>query len=172
MATYLVHRLAAVGYGVKVYLGGGSDFQDFARCGAKQVDVPADAAEDAGLVIVAMPDERTVEDAVFDCGGVSETLPDGHAVIDLSSVSPAFSARARDRMVALGLVWLEGSLVGEPRLAESWPLCVVGAQDGLLAPVVTPVVHELARHVEVWRNVTGVTRMRLALESLEPSTAA
>jgi 3-hydroxyisobutyrate dehydrogenase-like beta-hydroxyacid dehydrogenase len=172
MGTFLVHRLAAAGYRVNVYVGGGGDFEEFAWCGATEVDVPADAAEHADVVLVALPDERAVEDAVFDCGGVSETLPDHHAVLDLSSVSPDYTESARARMTALGLTWLEGALVGEATLTGSWPLCVLGAEQGAAPSLVLPVAHDLARHVEVRRGLTTVSRMRLALASAEACSAA
>jgi 3-hydroxyisobutyrate dehydrogenase-like beta-hydroxyacid dehydrogenase len=172
VATFLVHRLAAAGYRVKVYVGGGGDFEDFAWCGAIEVEVPADAAERSDVVLLALPDERAVDDAVFDCGGVSETLSDRHAVLDLSSVSPQYAMGAFDRMRALGLAWLEGALVGEPTLTGPWPLCVVGAGDGAAPSLILPVLHDLARHVEMRRGLTAVARMRLALASIEASSAA
>jgi 3-hydroxyisobutyrate dehydrogenase-like beta-hydroxyacid dehydrogenase len=172
MASDLVHRMAAVGYRVKVYVGSGGDIGDLVWCGATEVDVPADAAEDADLVLLALADERAVEDAVFDCGGVSETLPDRRAVVDLSSVSARYAVEASDRMAAVGLRWIEGALVGEARATAPWPLCVIGAEGGPLPAVLLPVVHDLARHVEVRGGVGAVAGMRRALESLEAPTAA
>jgi 3-hydroxyisobutyrate dehydrogenase len=171
-AMYLVARMAAVGYRVKVYVGEGGDVVAVPRCGAVEVDVPADAAEEADIVLLAMHDERAVEDAVFDCGGVAETLPNARAVLDLSSVSATYCVRAHERMAALGLGWLEGALIGGAGSMAPSFLCVIGACGGVVAPALLPVMHDLAQIVEVRGDVAGVARLRHALESLETSTAA
>ena len=166
LASLLVRRLVHVGHQVKVHVGESADRGNPAWRGAILVPVPADAAEDAELVLLALPDERAVEDGVFDCGGVSETLPDGHAVLNLSSVSAAYGIGAGERLATLGLRWLEGALVGSVSSASSWPLCFIGSDGSPVSASLLRIGHDLAPHVDVRSGVACVAQLRQAHESL------
>lgn len=160
VAARLVRRLVAEGYRVTVCEPGGAGLVDASVGAARRVDVPADAAEDAEVVVVVLPDERAVDDAVFDCGGVSETLPAGAAVLNLSPVSREYVVRAAGEMATLGLRWLEGALIGEPSGARDWPLCLVGTRITPGGGVIPDVVARLAGHVEVLPGLERVAGLR------------
>jgi 3-hydroxyisobutyrate dehydrogenase-like beta-hydroxyacid dehydrogenase len=81
--------------------------------GATAALLPADAAESADVVIVAVDDEKTAEEVLFDHGGIGETLRSGGLVVDASRTDAAFSARATARLARFGITRMDvgGSLV-------------------------------------------------------------
>lgn len=105
--TALAVRLTALGMRVHGY-----DRDRFAvaaavALGVVPVTLPADAAEDVDVVFVAMPDEPSAEEVLFDHGGVGETLRSGGYVIDASSVGGLYSRTATARFAAYGISRVE-----------------------------------------------------------------
>ncbi len=82
------------------------------RKGAIAAALPADAAESVDVVIVAVDDEQSAEEVLFDLGGVGETLRSGGFVVDASRTSPEFSARATARLAIFGIVRIDIGAAG------------------------------------------------------------
>ena len=87
----VARRLLDHGLHVIVYDPDAPTVETMAAAGATPARIPADGAEQADLVFVHLHDEAAVEEALFDCGGVGDTLPDGRFVVTASVTGPAMS---------------------------------------------------------------------------------
>jgi hypothetical protein len=114
----LARRLLDLGLEVTVHDRDPWAMVTLAAAGAGPARIPADAAEPADVVFVHLPDETAVEEALFDCGGVGESLRDGGFVVAASATGPTFVLSAADRLGALGLntveAWFTGHSGGTP----------------------------------------------------------
>lgn len=142
------------------------------EAGAKPARIPADAAENADLVLVHVPDEPATEDVVFDLGGVGETLPDGGVVVSTAATSPAFVRSAAGRLRALGLdlaeAWFTGGTDGTP------PTVFLGCAPEHL-DLVTPVLRAVATevvHLGPLGSVSALRTLVSTLTDLQPATEA
>jgi 3-hydroxyisobutyrate dehydrogenase len=135
-------RLGAKGLDVTAYDQNASKVAAAVASGARPARIPADAAEQADLVVVAMPDEIAAEEALFDLGGVGETLREGGYVLDASATGPEFSRAATARLARFGIVRIELSF---DRPAGQLPVLAGCAPDDLAA--VAPVLMLLADDV-------------------------
>jgi hypothetical protein len=108
----LARRLLDLGLEVTVHDRDPWAMMTLAAAGADPARIPADAAEPADVVFVHLPDETAVEEALFDCGGVGETLSDGGFVVATSSTGATFVLSAADRLGALGLNTVEAWFTG------------------------------------------------------------
>jgi 3-hydroxyisobutyrate dehydrogenase-like beta-hydroxyacid dehydrogenase len=170
-----------LGYSVNVFDHDQARVNAVARSGATPVEVPADVAQDTTMVVVSLPDERAVDDAVFDCGGVTETLPDGGIVVNLSRTSVAYGRQARTLFRRMRLRWLEAALVGSPVGVGRWAACLAaGAVDGDFDRVAQPWLLRMAGQVtrldgpydDDLRCVEGldaVARTRMAMACARPA---
>ncbi|MGR6965125.1 NAD(P)-binding domain-containing protein [Geodermatophilus sp. URMC 61] len=147
--------------------------------GATPARIPADAAEPADVVFVHVPDETAVEEVLFDCGGVGETLRDGGFVVAASATGATFVLSAAERLAALGLKTVEAWFTG---LSGGVPDTVlVGCAPGELE-VLTPVLRMIAANVarvgplgsvsELRSAATALMRVRPLLSEDESSAAA
>jgi hypothetical protein len=136
--------------------------------GATPARIPADAAEPADVVFVHVPDETAVEEVLFDCGGVGETLRDGGFVVAASATSATFVLSAAERLAALGLKTVEAWFTG---LSGGIPDTVlVGCAPGELE-VLTPVLSMVAANVARIGPLGSVSALRsaaTALATLQP----
>jgi len=104
--------------------------------GATECASAKQAAENAEVVIVMVPDTPDVEAVLFGPDGVAEGLSSGKTVIDMSSISPietkAFAARIGD----LGCDYLDAPVSGGEVGAKAAALTImVGATDEAFARV-------------------------------------
>jgi 3-hydroxyisobutyrate dehydrogenase-like beta-hydroxyacid dehydrogenase len=148
VGAQLTYRYASLGYTLNVFDHDRARATAVARLGATPVEVPADVARDTAMVVLSLPDERAVDDAVFDCGGVTETLPNGGLVVNLSSTSVAYGRQATASCRRMGLQWLEAALVGSPVGVGRWAACLAaGALDGDFDRVAQPWLLRMAGQV-------------------------
>jgi len=120
--------------------------------GAIPARIPADAAEPADVVFVHVPDESGVDEVLFDCGGVGETLRDGGFVVAASPIGAAFLLSAAEQLAALRLNLVEAWFTG---LSGGIPDTVlVGCAPGELEAL-TPVLRTIAANVEALNAATA-----------------
>jgi 3-hydroxyisobutyrate dehydrogenase-like beta-hydroxyacid dehydrogenase len=101
------------------------------------------------VVSVHLPDETAVEEALFDCGGVGESLRDGGFVVAASATGPTFVLSAADRLGALGLNTVEAWFTGHSG----------GAPDTVLVGCAAEELEALARS-SGWSPTTSCTSGR------------
>ena len=160
MGWQIARRLCALGYDVQAFDQDRASAERLTDFGVRVVQVPADLAESADAVILTVPHERAAEDAIFDCGGVTETLPYGHPVVDLSGVGADYGVGAARRLDAMGLTWVEATLLGRPRLAEPWSLCLAAGESEEALRSAGQLLLGLAQHVAMLPCLGAVSRMR------------
>jgi 3-hydroxyisobutyrate dehydrogenase-like beta-hydroxyacid dehydrogenase len=107
----IAQRLVERGFEVTAYDPDRRKIAAAVAVGARPARIPADAAEPAELVFLRMPDEAAAAEALFDCGGVGDTLRDGGYVVDASTTGPEFARSTAARLAALGLRSVEAWLV-------------------------------------------------------------
>ena len=61
--------------------------------GAAAAKTPAEVAQKADRIITMLPDGPEVEEVVLGANGIIEAAGSGHAVIDMSSISPTVTNR-------------------------------------------------------------------------------
>ena len=118
MASRLVEAgLAVTGYDVR-----DEPMARLRQAGGRSAGSPAQAAADAGLLIVMVMDAQQVEDVLFGVSGAVAALPRKATVMLCSTVSPAFAQDLGQRLRDKGVDLLDAPVSGG----------VVGAEGGTL----------------------------------------
>lgn len=88
-------------------------------------------ARTSDVIILMLPDTKTVERVLFGDDGVILGLRRGAVVIDMSTISPAKAIEFAERLVAAGCAMLDAPVSGGEKGAESGTLGIMvgGAQD-------------------------------------------
>jgi 2-hydroxy-3-oxopropionate reductase len=89
--------------------------------GAENAETPADAAREADVIILMLPDTDDATLVLTGEGGVFETAKSGSVIIDMSSISPVATKELAQRAIKLGFSYLDAPVSGGE----------IGAREGL-----------------------------------------
>ncbi|CAG7647800.1 2-hydroxy-3-oxopropionate reductase [Paenibacillus solanacearum] len=133
MGKPMAANLLKKGFSVAVYNRSAEKANDPALLGARVAQSPADAAQEADVVITMLSTEQVVLDAVFGANGIVHSLRPGQTVIDCSTVSPETSRRLHDECAAHLADFLDAPVAGSKPAAESGTLgfMVGGPEEAL-----------------------------------------
>jgi 3-hydroxyisobutyrate dehydrogenase-like beta-hydroxyacid dehydrogenase len=107
-----------------------SRLPDLLAAGAHEATSNADAARDAGMVIICVASSPQIEDIVFGTNGLLSAARPGLIVIDTSTAEPDSTTRIRDALAAKGVTFVDAPLARTPKEAEEGRLnTMVGADD-------------------------------------------
>jgi 3-hydroxyisobutyrate dehydrogenase-like beta-hydroxyacid dehydrogenase len=125
--------------------------------GARPARIPADAAEPADVVFVQVPTEKAVEEVLFDCGGVGETLREGGVVVISGRFSAAFLRSVADRLSAFRIDTVEAIMSSG---VDRAPVSTLVGCDPQVLDIITPLLRPDADEVAHARPVGSVGMMR------------
>lgn len=109
---------------------------ELVAAGAQLRATPGQAAADADVVILMVPDTPDVESVLFGAGGVAEGLSSGKTVIDMSSIDPIATKSFAERMEALGSDYVDAPVSGGEVGAKNAALTImVGAKPDVFERV-------------------------------------
>ncbi|HCE8302830.1 TPA: NAD(P)-dependent oxidoreductase, partial [Pseudomonas aeruginosa] len=89
MGVPMCRRLLAAGYPLAVWNRSPGKRELLAAEGAKAVEVPAELAADAEILMLCLADTAAVREVVFGAGGIVENARPGQLLVDFSSAEPA-----------------------------------------------------------------------------------
>ena len=158
MGAPMARRILGAGHAVRVWNRTRGRAEPLAAEGAVVVDMPAEAAEGADLLLTMLTDGPAVESVVAD--GV---LRPGLAWLQTSTVgvrwTETFAARARDA----GVAYLDSPVVGTVAPAEQGQLVVLAAGDDEAADRGAPVLDAIGRTTIRLGAAGEATRLKLVL---------
>jgi 3-hydroxyisobutyrate dehydrogenase-like beta-hydroxyacid dehydrogenase len=159
MGSGMAHRLVEAEFAVTVYNRTAAKAEPLVAAGAKAAASAAEAVAEADIVLLSLADEDAVESVLF--GTLASVLTPEHLVVDTSTVSPAFSRDATDRLARQGLRRLEACVIGNPQQARGAGLRVLAggpADDVALARPMLDVIGSQVLHLG---PVGAATAMKL-----------
>src|ERR1700735_5227325 len=93
--------------------------------GASSLGSSEEIARMSDVVILMLPDTKTVEGVLFGSRGVASGLKAGAIVIDMSTISPAETMRFSSRLAAIGCDMLDAPVSGGEKGAEAGTLGIM-----------------------------------------------
>ena len=151
MGTPMARRLLAAGHPLTVWNRTRTKAQALAPLGARVADTPADAAQDADVVITMLEHGGIVADVLFNeqHPGAATSLKPGALVIDMSSILPE-QAQAHARQLATqGVAALDAPVSGGTLGAEAGTLAIMAGGDEAAFERAKPILEAMGRPVHV-----------------------
>jgi 3-hydroxyisobutyrate dehydrogenase-like beta-hydroxyacid dehydrogenase len=181
MGTAVAERVLAAGYPLLLYNRTAEKAHALAARGASVAESPAEVSSQVDLVLTSLADDEAFESVA---GEVLAAARPGTALVDLSTVSPAASARVASQAEAASVAYLRAPVSGNPTVVRAGNLSFIvsGAYETLerVEPVIRaigPTVHhvgdrEQARVVKLAINLMIAGLAQLMSEALVLGEAA
>ena len=147
MGNPMSAHLLKAGYKLTVYDVVPSAMSALTRQGAAAADSAADVAESADIVISMIPDDLALEAVAKGPRGILQSAKQGLIYVDMSTVSPAVSARVGKIAEEKGIRFLRATVSGstESAISATLTILVSGPEDAYAQ--VRPIFEKLGRKV-------------------------
>jgi 3-hydroxyisobutyrate dehydrogenase-like beta-hydroxyacid dehydrogenase len=101
--------------------------------GARAAATPAEAAQGAEVVWMAVSDTAAVETVLFGPDGVEPSLTEGMIVVDSSTISPSATRKFAERVARKGAHYVDSPMTGSKVAAEAGTLLfMVGGEESVI----------------------------------------
>ena len=124
--------------------------------GGRRASSPAEAASEAGLLILMVVNDAQVETALFDDDGALSTLREGATVVMCSTVPAAFARRLGNRLAERGFELLDAPVSGGAVGAETGQLTVMASGSARAFDAAEAVLDACSKRVFRLGNEVGI----------------
>ena len=125
MGTAIAERLLGAGHSVTVYNRTRAKAESLAGLGATVVDDMTGLLSTNTICITVVSDDAALEEVAAGPGGVLARARAGSILIDMSTVSPAASARVAEATEAAGVRYLRAPVSGNPGVVRAGNLTII-----------------------------------------------
>jgi len=175
MGTAIAERLLDAGYELRVFNRTSAKAEPLAARGAVVAGSAGELAADVDVVLTSLPDDAAFETVASD---VIEAAGPGTVLVDVSTVSPAVSARVAATAEEASVAYLRAPVSGNPTVVRAGTLTFIvsGAREALervesVLLAIGPTIHhvgdgEQARVVKLTINLMIAGLAQLMSEAL------
>ena len=148
MGVPMCRRLLAAGYPLAVWNRSPGKRELLVAEGAKAVEVPAELAADAEILMLCLADTAAVREVVFGAGGIVENARPGQLLVDFSSAEPAATREMAAELEArCGVRWVDAPVSGGQAGAVNGALTVMVGGEEAFYRCAEPLLRSYARMV-------------------------
>lgn len=147
MGAPMAGHLLAAGYSLTVHTRTKARSGDLLRSGARWADTPADAARDADVVFVNVPDTPDVESVLTEGPSVLSVARAGLIVIDHSTISPSATRRMAAALAQRGAHLLDAPVSGGDVGAKNATLSIMVGGDETAFARALPLLKHLGKTI-------------------------
>ena len=129
MGAPMACNLLKAGFSVACFNRTASKTEPVAAAGGSAHDTPAQAAQDARIIISCVTDGPDVEAVLFGESGAAHSAPQNALFIDMSTIAPAAAVETGEKLRGLGFRFLEAPVTGGTIGAQNGTLSILAAGD-------------------------------------------
>jgi 3-hydroxyisobutyrate dehydrogenase len=163
MGLPMACRLAQHGVGVRVFDRDAQRLQQAAAQGLVAAASVAQAVHGAQTVFSTVFDDAALCSLVDGPQGLAAAMPPGSLLVEMSTVSPAASARVAERLQAAGVRYLRAPISGSVGLAERGELSVFTSGDEADAVQARALLAHVSRHQQHVGAAEAARVLKLAI---------
>ncbi len=154
MGRGMAANLVKAGYPVTVWNRSPERMQPLVEKGARGAATPAEAVQDAEVVMYCLSDDAAVTDLVWGEGGLLDAVHAGQVVIDMTTLHPETSRKEAAAFAAKGVEFLDAPVFGSKNEAANAGLWIVVGGDRALYERMQPILAVVSETTH-YMGVTG-----------------
>lgn len=147
MGRPMIRHLLTAGHAVTVSVRNPQAGADLQSLGVTVVGTPAAAARDADVFMSNVTRTEDVEEVLFGANGAAAALTCGALCIDFSTISPLAARTIGERLLAMGLGFIDAPVSGGSAGAEAATLSIMAGGDVDVLARVMPLLHCLGKTI-------------------------
>jgi 3-hydroxyisobutyrate dehydrogenase len=164
MGAPMAQNLLRAGHEVRVWNRTQAKAEALAREGAEPSPTPADAVQDAEVVLTIVADARALEQTIVESGAL-EAMPKNATWIQSSTVGLAATEEMARLAAERGVAFVDAPVLGTKKPAEDGELVVLASGPDEAQGRCEPIFEAIARK-QFWLGEAGMgTRLKLVLNS-------
>jgi len=125
MGKPMAANLLRAGYSLSIINRRPETLEQLVSLGASLSETPLEIARRSDVIILMLPDTRTVEEVLFAENGVAHGIRESSIVIDMSTISPVKTVEFASRLLALKCEMLDAPVSGGEKGAEAGALGIM-----------------------------------------------
>jgi 3-hydroxyisobutyrate dehydrogenase-like beta-hydroxyacid dehydrogenase len=145
MGTAIAERLLGAGYPLVVHNRTREKTEPLARQGATVADTPAQLAGEVDMILTSLADDDALEAVATEA--LAAARP-GTVLVDMSTVSPAASARVASRADAASVAYLRAPVSGNPSVVRAGNLSFIVSGSRETLERVEPVLRAIGPTIQ------------------------
>jgi 3-hydroxyisobutyrate dehydrogenase-like beta-hydroxyacid dehydrogenase len=143
----MARKLAEAGFELKVFDVVAERARPLVELGAESAASPKEAAEGRETLVLMVANAAQASDVLFGEGGVAEALPEGAAVVVMSTIGPEAVHDLADALADRGLRTLDAPVSGGVARAEKGDLLIMAGGPQELFEELSPVLEAMGSSV-------------------------
>jgi 3-hydroxyisobutyrate dehydrogenase-like beta-hydroxyacid dehydrogenase len=147
MGSPMAGRLAEAGFELKVFDVVAARASPLVEMGAASAASPKKAAEGSGALVLMVANAAQANDVLFGEGGVAGALPEGAAVVVMSTIGPEAVREIDQELAGRGLRTLDAPVSGGVARAERGDLLIMAGGPRNLFEELRPVLEAMGSSV-------------------------
>jgi 3-hydroxyisobutyrate dehydrogenase len=147
MGLPMAGHLLAAGHRLTVHTRTRQRADELLARGARWADSPADAAREADVVFICVPDTPDVEQVVLGARGIASAARGGSIVVDHSTISPAATRKMADALADKGAALLDAPVSGGDVGARNATLSIMVGGDPAAFARVKPLLECMGKTI-------------------------
>ena len=171
MGATLAHRLLSEGLSVTVWNRSPAATAPLEKEGAEAVGEISEIWKTARTAMTFLANDEAVEQVYLSRDGLVETGPAGALLIDMSTISPAASARVAAAADGRGLRYLRCPVSGNPGVLASGNITLIVSGDEAAVEAARPLLSHVGPNLYYVGRDEQARVMKLAVNSLLAATA-
>jgi 3-hydroxyisobutyrate dehydrogenase-like beta-hydroxyacid dehydrogenase len=162
MGKPMATNLIKAGYPTIVYNRTRKECKPCAGLGAEVASTPQELAGKADVIIIMVTGPEAVSDLLFGENGAAGALNDGKTLINMSSVSPAYTKELDRKLKVTGVTFIDAPVSGSKKPAEDATLLILagGAKDKI--DEINPLLASMGKKVIYCGEVGQGSMMKMA----------
>ncbi len=158
MGMGMARSLLRAGFDVHGYDVNPAAAEAFRTNGGKAAESAADAASQAGILIIMVLNAEQADDTLFGSGNAAAALQAAGSsplVMLCSTVSPAYAQRTAQRLAGMGIAYLDAPVSGGTTRAAEGALSIMASGSPAAFEQAAPILDALAENVYHMGDVPG-----------------
>ena len=147
MGSPMAQRLAGAGFDLKVFDVFAERTRPLVELGAASAASPGEAADGTEALVLMVANAEQAEGALFGEGGGGEALPEGAAVVVMSTIGPEAVRALADALAERGLLTMDAPVSGGVARAEKGDLLIMAGGPEDLFEELRPVLGAMGSSV-------------------------
>lgn len=147
MGQAMGHNVLKNGLGLTVYNRTSGPEASLVEAGAEKAATPAELTEKSDVIVVMLTGPEAIDALMFGDNGAADALKPGKTVINVSTVSPAYSRSLAERVEAQGADFVDAPVSGSQKPAQEGTLLFLAGGEEAVVKAAEPVLLTMGKKV-------------------------